>query len=114
MGRKDFQVKIRGFRVEPGEVESYLLKHEGIKDAVVIAKDDGEGQRYLCAFLVTDQKIDDSDLRKELTSSLPDYMIPRYFINLEKLPLTSTNKVDRKALQKVEIDQCFKREYSTN
>ncbi len=95
MGRKDFQIKIRGFRVETGEIESILLQHQAVKEAVVIAKENENFDNYLCAYLVADQTIPPGELRDYLSRELPDYMIPRYFIPLEKMPLTPNGKIDR-------------------
>jgi len=98
LGRIDHQVKIRGYRVELGEIENKLLSHEAIKDIVVIAKDDNSGSKYLCAYVVGEKELTVLELRGYLSQYLPDYMIPSYFIQLEKLPLTSNGKLDRKAL----------------
>ncbi|MDP4180346.1 MAG: amino acid adenylation domain-containing protein [Bacillota bacterium] len=98
LGRKDHQVKIRGYRVELGEIESQLLKHTEIKEAVVVDRTDSSGSKYLCAYLVSDHELTGANLREYLAGELPDYMIPAYFIRLEKLPLTSNGKMDRKAL----------------
>ena len=98
MGRKDFQVKVRGFRVETGEIETALLQHAAIKEAVVVAKPDGAGDNYLCAYLVAESTLNIDELRKYLTTELPDYMEPRYFITLAHMPLTATGKIDRQLL----------------
>ncbi len=98
LGRIDHQVKIRGYRIELGEIENKLLSHEAVKETVVIAKDDNSGNKYLCAYIVMDYKLTITELREHLLIALPDYMIPSYFIQLEKLPLTSNGKVDRKTL----------------
>ncbi len=98
IGRIDHQVKIRGFRIELGEIEIELRKCGEIQDAVVIAREDLEGNKYLCSYLVADNELSAVDLRDQLAKSLPDYMIPSYFIQLESLPLTSNGKVDQKAL----------------
>jgi tyrocidine synthetase-3 len=105
LGRSDHQVKIRGFRIEPGEIENHLLKHKEIKDAVVTAKDDNDGNKYLCAYIVLTGKSDrdrissiSTVLRNDLSQSLPGYMIPSYFIPVTEIPLTPSGKVDRKAL----------------
>jgi amino acid adenylation domain-containing protein len=108
LGRIDHQVKIRGYRIEPGEIENHLLAHERIKDALVVVKE-VKGDRYLCAYIVPDstyspQPLNPEDfvpevqLRDYLSGALPDYMIPSFFIPLEKIPLTSHGKVDRGAL----------------
>ena len=104
LGRIDHQVKIRGFRVEPGEIESCLLELEFVKDAVVLTFEDNTGGKYLCAYIVSDEKISTSELRICLSKSLPDYMIPSHFVHLESIPLTSNGKVDRKALPLPIID----------
>ena len=98
LGRMDQQVKIRGFRVEMGEIEYHLLKHELIKEAVVIAREDANGNKNLCAYVVSGQKPEVSELREYLLKELPEYMIPSYFIQLEKIPLTPNAKIDRRAL----------------
>jgi tyrocidine synthetase-3 len=99
LGRGDHQVKIRGHRIELGEIELSLLCHESIREAVVMAKEDIDGKgKYLCAYYVSEQKLTVLELREYLGKGLPDYMIPSYFVHLEKLPLTFNGKLDRKAL----------------
>jgi amino acid adenylation domain-containing protein len=98
LGRIDHQVKIRGFRIELEEIENHLLNHEEIKDAVVVVNTDKKDEKHLCAYICSGVELGVSELREYLAVSLPDYMIPAYFVFLEKIPLTSTGKVDRKAL----------------
>ncbi|QNU68230.1 amino acid adenylation domain-containing protein [Ruminiclostridium herbifermentans] len=98
LGRSDFQVKIRGYRVELGEIESKLLKHESVKEAVVLDRTDSNGNKYLCAYLVQDRDISASDFREFLSKDLPDYMIPSYYVRIQNIPLTSNGKIDRRAL----------------
>lgn len=98
LGRIDRQVKIHGYRIELGEIENQLLKHEQIQEVVVILKDDPEGGRYLCAYLVATEQISISELRVFLGTALPEYMIPAYFVYLEALPLTTHNKLDERSL----------------
>ncbi|MDQ1353673.1 MAG: hypothetical protein QG657_3980, partial [Acidobacteriota bacterium] len=98
LGRKDSQVKIRGYRIELGEIESQLEGIEGVKEAIVVVKTAAGTDRYLCAYFVSDREIDKEELRKSLLKELPNYMIPPYFIRLEKIPLTPNGKVDRNAL----------------
>jgi amino acid adenylation domain-containing protein len=100
LNRIDFQVKIRGFRIELGEIESVLSQIKGIKENVVIVREDSSGEKMLIAYYVTDRKteITQKELRQYLKERLPDYMIPVAFVLLEQFPLTSTLKVDRKAL----------------
>ncbi|NOQ24221.1 MAG: amino acid adenylation domain-containing protein, partial [Bacteroidales bacterium] len=102
LGRIDHQVKIRGFRIELGEIESVLQKHENIKESVVLAREEN-GEKYLCAYLVGEKDFNQEEIRRHLSESLPDYMIPSYFVQLEKLPLTSNGKVNRKTLPSPEI-----------
>jgi amino acid adenylation domain-containing protein len=103
IGRIDHQVKIRGFRIEPGEIESRLLSHDEIKEVVVLSKEDNRGTpRYLCAYFVSGKEFSTTGLREYLSTSLPEYMIPAYFIRVETIPLTSNGKVDRKALPEPE------------
>jgi thioesterase domain-containing protein len=100
LGRIDHQLKIRGYRIEAGEIEYALLAHPSIQSAVVIAHT-FEGGKELVAYLVpsTDQILPDSgELRVHLAATLPDYMLPAYYVPLEKLPLTSSGKIDRRAL----------------
>ncbi|MCP4153633.1 MAG: hypothetical protein GY757_38245, partial [bacterium] len=105
LGRIDHQVKIRGFRIELGEIENRLLNHPEIKEAVVLARKSKEGDKSLCAYYIVDsigQKTE-PDLRRHLSQTLPDYMIPSYFIKLEKIPLTPNGKINRKVLPSPEI-----------
>ena len=98
MGRIDHQVKIRGYRIECGEIEARLLAHAHIREAVVLAREEEQGQAHLCAYIVSDEAVPVSELRAHLAAQLPEYMIPSYFVEMEKLPLTANGKVDRKAL----------------
>jgi amino acid adenylation domain-containing protein len=108
LGRLDHQVKIRGFRIESGEIESQLLRHPAVKDAVVLAREDTRGDKHLCAYIVgidTGEKTPGSDeFVSYLLRALPDYMIPAYFVPMKKLPLTSNGKIDRKALPEPEAN----------
>ncbi|WP_211234359.1 non-ribosomal peptide synthase/polyketide synthase, partial [Paenibacillus taiwanensis] len=98
LGRIDHQVKIRGYRIEIGEVESKLLKLDIVREAVVVAREDRNGQKALCAYFVSDKQLTVSELHNALADELPTYMIPSYFVQLERLPLTPNGKVDRKSL----------------
>ena len=98
LGRMDHQVKIRGFRIELGEIESQLSKHESIKEAVVVAREHQDGSRNLCAYIVSERELTFGEMREYLSRALPDYMIPSYFVQLDKLPLNANGKIDRKAL----------------
>ncbi|MFD0589639.1 amino acid adenylation domain-containing protein [Paenibacillus sp. GCM10027627] len=106
-GRRDHQVKIRGHRIETGEIESQLLALEEVRETLVTAIVEGEGEQTLCAYIVGQEKggIPQGELRRKLASRLPDYMIPTYFVELDAIPLTPTGKVDRKALPAPNRDQ---------
>jgi fengycin family lipopeptide synthetase D len=107
LGRIDQQVKIRGFRIELGEIEMCLTGHHEIKAAVVICREDAVGNKYLCAYIVRSDEIaaelSSTEVREYLSQTLPEYMIPAYFIQVEKIPLTLNGKIDRKALPAPEI-----------
>jgi amino acid adenylation domain-containing protein len=98
LGRKDYQVKIRGHRVEPGEIEKQLLKHNDIKEAIVIPKKDHRGETLLCAYFVSDNELNSTELRGFLLEGLPENMVPAYFVKLEKMPLNPNGKIDRNKL----------------
>ncbi|WP_248796185.1 non-ribosomal peptide synthetase [Pseudomonas sp. MWU13-2105] len=100
LGRNDFQVKIRGFRIELGEIENALLAVPGIREAVVIARDDSQGDsdnQRLVAY-VCGEPVPAEHLRGELLKHLPEYMVPSAFVHLDALPLTANGKLDRRAL----------------
>ncbi|HEX3046203.1 MAG TPA: amino acid adenylation domain-containing protein [Bacillota bacterium] len=128
LGRIDHQVKIRGYRIELGEIETRLLNHPSVKEAIIIVKEEqssanmagaisaaresksgaigganGEGAgvsgaKYLCAYFVAEQELSVPELREYLAQDLPDYMIPAFLIQLEKMPLTPNGKINQKAL----------------
>jgi acyl carrier protein len=102
-GRSDRQVKIRGFRIELAEIENRLLAAVEIKEAVVSVRKDEKGNQYLCAYVVSKKKIDTSGLRNTLSKHIPGYMIPAFFVQLDRIPLTSNNKIDRNALPEPEL-----------
>ncbi|QDX94131.1 amino acid adenylation domain-containing protein [Brevibacillus laterosporus] len=105
LGRIDHQVKIRGHRVELGEIESLLLQHHQIKEAAVLAREDHQGQSYLCAYIVSDENVAMAEIRGYVADELPNYMIPSYFVQLDKMPLTPNDKIDRKALPEPDKNQ---------
>ncbi|HEV8580083.1 MAG TPA: amino acid adenylation domain-containing protein [Thermoanaerobaculia bacterium] len=96
LGRIDRQVKIRGFRIELGEIEAALRGHPGVRQAVVIVRDEGTDDRRLAAYFVGEAR--EEELRSHLRGLLPDYMVPASFARLETLPLTPNGKLDVRAL----------------
>ncbi len=106
VGRADHQVKVRGFRIELGEIESALLRHPGVREAVVLAREAREGDRRLVAYLAPrgDAIASAAELRAWLAPRLPGYMIPSAFVTVGALPLTEHGKVDRAALLALDVD----------
>ncbi|MGB8190500.1 MAG: amino acid adenylation domain-containing protein, partial [Chitinophagaceae bacterium] len=103
LGRKDFQVKIRGYRIELGEIENALHAHAGVEAAVVIARTNDLGDKELVAYIVSKPALREipvsaDNYRTHLLKTLPAYMVPAHFVQLEALPLTGNGKIDRKAL----------------
>jgi amino acid adenylation domain-containing protein len=99
LGRLDHQVKVRGYRVEPGEIEVALGAHPGVREAVVMAREDDAGGRRLIAWVVpASAQVTQQELRGFLRDRLPEYMIPAVFVLLDRLPLTPSGKVDRRSL----------------
>jgi acyl carrier protein len=103
-GRKDFRVKIRGYGVDLVEVEKALLSHSAIKEAVVSTQTTDSAHARLIAYFVSARELSPtvSDLRMYLQEKLADYMIPSVFVRLDKIPLTTNGKVDRRALPQPE------------
>lgn len=100
LGRKDHQIKIHGLRIEMGEIEAMLVKHPDIRDAVAVVKQYSENIQMIAAYLVFNSGSDVSDrvLKDYLGGLLPGYMVPKLFVPIDRLPLTPSGKVDRKAL----------------
>ncbi|TGV29315.1 amino acid adenylation domain-containing protein, partial [Mesorhizobium sp. M00.F.Ca.ET.186.01.1.1] len=111
LGRIDHQVKIRGHRIELGEIESRLLNHPAIKEAVVIDRADETGGKFLCAYVVLQKPLSDEEMRAYLAQALPEYMIPSFFVTLERIPVTPNGKTDRRALPKPEGSAKTKADY---
>lgn len=97
LGRIDSQVKIRGFRVELNEINLRVSKYEGIKESVTIVKEIN-GEKVICCYFVSNNKIALDNLRSYLKTFLPPYMIPTYFMALDKLPINTNGKIDKNAL----------------
>ena len=101
IGRIDSQVKIRGYRIELGEIEGALLKHDKVKNAAVIVIEKG-GNKYITAYY-TGEIIPEDELKLFLNPLIPDYMMPSFFVHLEKMPVTPGGKIDKKALPVPEV-----------
>ncbi|MFJ9847915.1 amino acid adenylation domain-containing protein [Streptomyces sp. NPDC101150] len=101
LGRADDQVKVRGFRIELGEIESALAAHPDVAQSVVVAREGRAGGKQLVGYVVPQpgaEAPDTAQLRELLSRTLPDYMVPTVVVPLDELPMTSSRKVDRKAL----------------
>ncbi|MDH5546984.1 MAG: amino acid adenylation domain-containing protein [Gammaproteobacteria bacterium] len=106
LGRLDHQVKLRGLRIELGEIEAALRQHTAISETAVLLREDKPGQKRLAAYVVwqsPDTIVDWRDLTAALQLQLPDYMIPSTYTSLTEMPLTSSGKLDRKALPAPEM-----------
>ncbi len=102
LGRRDHQVKIRGYRIEVGEIESALDRYSAVKESLVTAQQSPDGFKYLVAYYLADQEILVSRLRTHLLEILPDYMVPSFYIYLEKFPLTPNGKIDHRQLPELD------------
>ncbi len=98
MGRNDGMVKIRGFRIELPEVEHVIRQYPGIKDATVADFEEAGGGRFLAAYVVSDETVDIQKLNEFIKARKPPYMVPAVTMQIDRIPLTQNQKVDRKAL----------------
>ena len=98
LGRADQQVKLRGHRIELGEIEAALEAVPGLRQAVVMAREDQPGDLRLVAYVTADKAVDEGALREHLAAHLPEVMVPAHILRLDAFPLTPNRKVDRKAL----------------
>jgi amino acid adenylation domain-containing protein len=100
VGRADGQVKVRGYRVEVGEVEAAMMKEEGVKEAVVVARGEGVGGKRLVGYVVMEkgEVVRWGEMRRRLKERLPEYMVPSSCVRVERMPLSANGKIDRRAL----------------
>ncbi|CAM4847245.1 unnamed protein product, partial [Rotaria magnacalcarata] len=109
LGRNDFQVKLRGLRIELGEIEAVLSSYQGVKQCVVLAKDHKKktnetySKKYLVGYYVSDNHIEEFQLKQHMQTAVPDYMIPNRLIQIEKIPVTVNGKLDVKMLPDVDF-----------
>lgn len=104
IGRDDYQIKIRGYRIELGEIETVLLNCNGVKGAIVDKRKRVDGSNYLCTYLVLESEISITDIKKFLFDKLPEYMIPTAYIKIDDFPLSPNGKIDRNALNEMNIE----------
>jgi acyl-coenzyme A synthetase/AMP-(fatty) acid ligase/acyl carrier protein len=97
-GRRDEQVKVRGYRIELGEIEAVLQEHAGVKEAAVVVREVGGGEKRLVGYVVLEGGVKTSELRRYLKERLPEYMVPGVWVEMERLPVTANGKLDRKGL----------------
>ncbi len=103
VGRNDFQVKIRGLRIELGEIENAICQNENVSQAVVVVRKDETGRQLICAFYTEKNQVDLKEVKKNISDKLPKYMMPHIFTKLDVMPLTSSGKINRKALPDVDL-----------
>ncbi|MCP5106090.1 MAG: amino acid adenylation domain-containing protein, partial [bacterium] len=114
LGRSDFQVKVRGYRIELEEIETQLQTHPEIKEAVIMAKADEQGDHHLYAYIVKNGETSHLTvprIKEYLSAHFPGYMVPAYFGLLEEMPVTPTGKIDRNALLELGGDADGETEY---
>src|SRR5699024_5451776 len=97
LSRLDKQIKLRGYRIELEDIDTNLSKYNGIKQSISILAE-VNNQKAICSYIVSDEQININNLKTFLANYLPDYMIPKYIMQIESLPLTISGKLDRKSL----------------
>ncbi|MCL1936227.1 MAG: amino acid adenylation domain-containing protein [Defluviitaleaceae bacterium] len=104
LGRIDEQVKIRGFRIEISEIEFVLRNYGKVKEAAVIVYEDDFGDKSLHAYFVCEDRVDVKNLREIISRYIPDYMIPSNFMQIDRIPVTTSGKINKRALPKIEFN----------
>jgi len=102
LGRIDEQVKIRGYRIELGEIESTLRSLAQIQNCAVIVREDAQGEKAICAYLVSTQTVNLTQTRALLAELLPPHMVPTYMMQIDAIPMNQNGKLDKKALPQIE------------
>ncbi len=104
VGRMDNQVKVRGYRIELGEIEEVLRGLEEVREAVVVVREDGRGEKELVCYVVEEREgiVSREELIERVSKRLPEYMVPKKYVVMKELPLTGSGKVDRKALPTID------------
>lgn len=105
VGRIDEQVKINGYRIELGEIENNINLYPGINQIIVIAKESSFGEKKLVGYYKSDVTIDQQSLIKFLQQKMPIHMVPRIYIKIDYVPLTSNGKADKRAIGKIKIER---------
>lgn len=98
LGRKDYQVKLRGYRIELGEIEAVVSTLSSIEEAIVLLHEVDQKNQYLVCYFIASKEIESADMKNMVRTKLPDYMVPGFFIQLDKFPLSANGKTDRKLL----------------
>ncbi len=112
IGRKDHQVKIRGYRIELGEIETAVSKYSELIKQVILEAKEIKSTQTLVAYYTASENINKGELRNYLQNVLPEFMVPGYYVQLEKMPLTPNGKIDRKALPDISGQDVIKKEYT--
>ena len=106
LGRADHQVKLRGFRIELGEIEAQLAACPGVREAIVLVREDSPGDQRLVAYVLTDGAWEQRRVAALLAASVPSYMLPSAYVEMERFPTSPNRKIDRRALPAPHQDQC--------
>lgn len=101
IGRRDSQIKVRGYRIELEEIESHLKDIEGIRESAAAIQKDKNGNSILCAYCVLERPMDPKYIRKRLGTVIPEYMVPNFIYEIDSLPYTLNQKLDRKMLPQI-------------
>lgn len=101
IGRADRQIKVRGYRIELDEIEKALSEHENIKEGIIVDRDDIKGNKYICAYYIANRNLTGLEVREFLSKTLPDFMIPSFFMQIDKVSYNPNGKLDRTSLPQI-------------